>query len=82
MSAVSDIDLKMTLMRMVSPEEVAFTEMQQRVKEHEVCTELLAGKIDSFSNDYTYRPNLTSSVFIYGGSPTGRGVYKENCTDA
>ncbi|KAK7218877.1 hypothetical protein V2G26_006880 [Clonostachys chloroleuca] len=82
MSAVSDIDPKMTAVRMVSPNEQAFTEMQQHVKEHEVCIELLAGKIDSLSKHYTNRPNMPSSAFIYGGSPTSRGVYQENCTDA
>lgn len=82
MSAVSDIDPKMTAVRMVSPNEQAFTEMQQHVKEHEVCIELLAGKIDSLSKHYTNRPNMPSSAFIYGGSPTSQGVYQENCTDA
>ncbi|CAG9937323.1 unnamed protein product [Clonostachys rosea f. rosea IK726] len=57
MSAVSDIGLKMTPVKVESPEGVALTEMQQRVKEYEVYIELLDTRIDSLSHNYPSQPN-------------------------
>ncbi|VUC31998.1 unnamed protein product [Clonostachys rosea] len=61
MSAVNDINLKMAPVRTESPEEVALTEMQQRVKEHEVYIELLTQRIDSLSHDQPSQPNNLSN---------------------